>query len=112
MHSPVCVLRDTAGKSGGGIPLRPQRFVDQLAALTNANLKDDAGKVKVGVISDAISKVHCSVVEMTHEVHQAYAITKRTNPVSTQAVCMCKQGRPTGITSCAGLISVVQAFEA
>ena len=39
-----------------GVPVRPERLVDQLAALSHTNLKDDASKVQVAVIPEAASK--------------------------------------------------------
>ena len=51
------------------IPISPQRLVDQLAALAHANLKEDASKVEVSVVSQPASKEGSSPVKVVHEVH-------------------------------------------
>ena len=63
------------------IPISPQRLVDQLAALTHTNLKEDASQVEVGVISQPTSKEGSSPVKMVHEVHHTQTTAKRAHPV-------------------------------
>ena len=65
---------------GECIPVCPQGLVGQLAALPDANLQNNVGKMLEGVIPQPTSKEGSSPMQMPHEVLHAQAASQRTQP--------------------------------